>query len=39
MIETFARMFPDFALAPGQTPVWKPRGDLRALARLDLVAR
>jgi cytochrome P450 len=39
MIETFARMFPDFDVEPGTTPVWKPRGDLRALARLDLVAR
>jgi cytochrome P450 len=38
MIETFARLFPDFALEAGQVPVWKPRGDLRALSRLDLVA-
>jgi cytochrome P450 len=36
MVETFAKLFPEFGLAPGQPPVWKPRGDLRALARLDL---
>ena len=38
MIETFAKLFPDFGLEPEQPPVWKPRGDLRALARLELVA-
>jgi cytochrome P450 len=39
MFETFARLFPDFELDPAHAPEWKPRGDLRALARLDLVAR
>jgi cytochrome P450 len=36
MVETFAKLFPEFGLVGGQPPVWKPRGDLRALARLDL---
>ena len=38
MIERFAELFPDFRLDPERPPTWKPRGDLRALATLDLVA-
>ena len=38
MIERFAELFPDFRVDPERPPRWKPRGDLRALASLDLVA-
>jgi cytochrome P450 len=38
MIERFAELFPDFALDPERPPTWKPRGDIRGLATLDLVA-
>ena len=38
MIESFAELFPDFAVDAERPPTWKPRGDLRALASLDLVA-
>ncbi len=37
MIERFAAMFPDFRVDPDRPPRWKPRGDVRALASLDLV--
>jgi cytochrome P450 len=37
MIERFAELFPDFRVDPERPPTWKPRGDLRALATLDLV--
>lgn len=38
MVERFAAQFPEFRVDPDHPPVWKPRGDLRALASLDLVA-
>jgi cytochrome P450 len=38
MIERFAELFPEFTVDTEQPPTWKPRGDLRALASLDLVA-
>ena len=38
MIERFAELFPDFRVDPTRPPPWKPRGDLRALATLALVA-
>ena len=38
MIERFADLFPDFRVDPERPPRWKPRGDIRALASLDLVA-
>jgi cytochrome P450 len=38
MIERFAELFPDFRVDPDRPPRWKPRGDVRALASLDLVA-
>ena len=38
MIERFAGLFPDFTVDPDRPPTWKPRGDLRALATLDLRA-
>jgi cytochrome P450 len=38
MIECFAEVFPDFRLDPERPPTWKPRGDIRGLATLDLVA-
>ena len=38
MIERFAQLFPDFAVAPDQPPTWKPRGDIRGLATLHLAA-
>jgi cytochrome P450 len=38
MIERFAERFPEFGVDPERAPRWKPRGDLRALASLDLVA-
>jgi cytochrome P450 len=37
MIERFAELFPDFRIDADRPPTWKPRGDLRALATLDLV--
>jgi cytochrome P450 len=37
MIERFAEMLPDFRVDPERPPTWKPRGDVRALASLDLV--
>ena len=39
MIERFAALFPDLELDPAHRPRWKPRGDLRALSSLHLVAR
>ena len=38
MIERFADMFPDFEVDPERPPRWKPRGDVRALSSLSLVA-
>jgi cytochrome P450 len=38
MLERFAELFPDFRVDPGRPPTWKPRGDLRALASLQLAA-
>jgi cytochrome P450 len=38
MIERFAALFPEFRVDPERPPKWKPRGDVRALASLDLVA-
>jgi cytochrome P450 len=38
MIEQFARLLPDFRLDPRHAPTWKPRGDVRALASLHLLA-
>ena len=38
MIERFAELFPDFHLDPGHEPQWKPRGDVRALSSLHLLA-
>jgi cytochrome P450 len=38
MLERFAELFPDFRVDPERPPTWKPRGDLRALATLDLVS-
>jgi cytochrome P450 len=38
MIERFAELFPEFALDPERPPTWKPRGDIRGLASLHLVA-
>jgi cytochrome P450 len=37
MIESFAKLFPDFRLDPQHPPTWKPRGDIRGLASLHLV--
>jgi len=37
MIERFAELFPDFELDPERPPTWKPRGDIRGLATLDLI--
>ena len=38
MIERFAALFPEFEVDPERPPTWKPRGDVRALASLHLVA-
>jgi cytochrome P450 len=38
MIERFAELLPDFRLDPEREPTWKPRGDVRALKSLHLVA-
>jgi cytochrome P450 len=38
MIERFAASFPDFRLDPDRPPTWKPRGDVRALSSLHLLA-
>ncbi|MEW6224499.1 MAG: cytochrome P450 [Chloroflexota bacterium] len=38
MIERFAALFPEFRVDPERPPAWKPRGDVRALASLHLVA-
>jgi cytochrome P450 len=38
MIERFAARFPDFRVDPEHPPTWKPRGDVRALASLHLLA-
>jgi len=38
MIERFAELFPRFRVDPERPPTWKPRGDVRALASLHLVA-
>ena len=38
MIERFAALFPEFGVDPERPPTWKPRGDVRALASLHLVA-
>jgi cytochrome P450 len=37
MIERVAGLFADFGLDPAHAPTWKPRGDLRSLATLDLL--
>ncbi len=38
MIEHFAALFPEFRVDPQLAPTWKPRGDVRALASLHLLA-
>ena len=38
MIERFAALFPDFRVDPERPPTWKPRGDVRALSSLHLLA-
>ena len=38
MFEQFAERFPDFHVDPDREPTWKPRGDVRALKSLHLVA-
>ena len=38
MIERFGSLFPDFRVDPERSPTWKPRGDVRALASLNLLA-
>ena len=38
MLERFAVLFPDFRVDPERAPAWKPRGDVRALASLNLLA-
>jgi cytochrome P450 len=38
MIEQFAVRFPDFHVDPAHEPAWKPRGDVRALSSLTLLA-
>jgi cytochrome P450 len=38
MIERFADLLPEFRVDPERPPTWKPRGDVRALASLHLVA-
>jgi len=38
MIERFAERFSEFHVDPDSTPRWKPRGDVRALSSLTLVA-
>jgi hypothetical protein len=38
MFERFAELFPDFGLDPDHPPTWKPRGDVRALKSLHLLA-
>jgi cytochrome P450 len=38
MIERVADLFPDFRVDPEHPPTWKPRGDIRGLATLDLAA-
>lgn len=37
MVECFASLFSDFQVDPERAPTWKPRGDVRALASLNLV--
>ena len=38
MIERVAELFPDFRLDSQRPPTWKPRGDIRGLATLNLVS-
>ena len=38
MLEQFASLFPDFRVDQDRPPTWKPRGDVRALASLSLLA-
>ena len=38
MFEQFAGRFPEFHVDPDHEPTWKPRGDVRALKSLHLVA-
>jgi cytochrome P450 len=38
MFERFAESFPDFRVDPDHEPTWKPRGDVRALKSLHLLA-
>jgi cytochrome P450 len=38
MIERFAQLFPEFRVHTAHEPVWKPRGDVRALSSLSLLA-
>jgi cytochrome P450 len=38
MIERVAALLPDFRVDPDHPPTWKPRGDVRALASLHLIA-
>jgi cytochrome P450 len=38
MLERFAEQFPDFRLDPEHAPSWKPRGDIRGLSSLHLLA-
>ena len=38
MLERFAELLPEFHLDPEHPPTWKPRGDVRALSSLHLLA-
>jgi cytochrome P450 len=38
MIERFADLLPEYRVDPERPPTWKPRGDVRALSSLHLVA-
>ena len=38
MIERFAAAFAEFHVDPAHAPTWKPRGDVRALSSLHLLA-
>jgi cytochrome P450 len=37
MLERFAELFPEFRLDEERPPTWKPRGDIRGLASLNLL--
>jgi cytochrome P450 len=38
MVEQISKLWPDFRLDPERPPAWKPRGDIRGLATLHLLA-